>query len=77
VEGMPLPIRIPVASLQGCILASHPKCTESRLRWVLGAGRFERKSGLEPSSPLEQIDNQDDDGNHEQEMDQTTANVAK
>jgi hypothetical protein len=36
------------------------------------------KSGrLEPSSALNQVDNQDDDRDCEQEMDQTTANVAK
>ena len=36
-----------------------------------------RKSGLEPSSALNQVNNQDDDRNYEQEMDQTAANVAK
>jgi hypothetical protein len=35
---MPGPIRIPVASLQRCILASHPKCTKSQLRGDLEAG---------------------------------------
>jgi hypothetical protein len=37
----------------------------------------ERKSGLEPSSALNQVNNQDDDRNYEQEMDQTAANVAE
>jgi protoheme ferro-lyase len=31
---------------------------------------------LEPSSALNQVNDQDDDGNYEQEMDQTAANVA-
>jgi hypothetical protein len=31
---------------------------------------------LEPSSALKQVNDQDDDGNYEQEMDQTAANVA-
>jgi hypothetical protein len=31
----------------------------------------------EPSSALNQVNNQDDDRNYEQEMDQTAANVAK
>jgi hypothetical protein len=35
-----------------------------------------RKSGSEPSSALNQVNNQDDDRNYEQEMDQTAANVA-
>jgi hypothetical protein len=39
--------------------------------------RSKRKSGLEPSSALNQVNNQDDDRDYEQEMDQTTANVAK
>jgi hypothetical protein len=40
--------------------------------------RIERKSGgLESSSALNEINDQDDDGNHEQEMDQTAANVAE
>ena len=39
--------------------------------------RIERKSGLEPSSALNQVNNQDDDRNYEQEMDQTAANVAQ
>jgi hypothetical protein len=30
-----------------------------------------------PSSALNQVNNQDDDGNNEEEMDQTAANVAK
>jgi hypothetical protein len=38
---------------------------------------IERRSGLEPSSALNQVNNQDDDRNYEQEMDQTAANVAK
>jgi hypothetical protein len=36
-----------------------------------------RKSGSEPSSALNQVNNQDDDRNYEQEMDQTAANVAE
>jgi hypothetical protein len=39
--------------------------------------RIERKSGSEPSSALNQVNNQDDDRNYEQEMDQTAANVPK
>jgi hypothetical protein len=35
-----------------------------------------KEKGLEPSSALNQVNNQDDDGNYEQEMDQTAANVA-
>jgi hypothetical protein len=35
-----------------------------------------RKSGSEPSSALNQVNNQDDERNYEQEMDQTAANVA-
>jgi hypothetical protein len=34
------------------------------------------KFGLEPSSSLNEINDQYDDGNYEQEMDQTAANVA-
>jgi len=36
-----------------------------------------RSRGLESSSALNQINNQDDDRNDEQEMNQTAANVAK
>src|SRR4030095_3377669 len=36
-----------------------------------------RLSGLKTSSALNQVNNQDDDRNYEQEMDQTTANVAE
>jgi hypothetical protein len=36
-----------------------------------------KEKGLEPSSASNQVDNQDDDRDYEQEMDQTTANVAK
>jgi hypothetical protein len=39
--------------------------------------RSKGKSGLEPSSALNKVNNQDDDRNYEQEMDQTAANVAK
>jgi hypothetical protein len=35
-----------------------------------------KEKGLEPSSALNQINNQDDDGNYEQEMDQAAAHVA-
>ena len=45
----------------------------------MGASRkapIQRESGLQSSSALNQINNQDDDGNYEQEMDQTAANVA-
>jgi hypothetical protein len=39
--------------------------------------RIERKSGrLESSSALNEVNDQDDDGNHEQEVDQAAANVA-
>jgi hypothetical protein len=34
------------------------------------------KRGLETSSALNQVNNQDDDGNYEQEVDQAAANVA-
>jgi hypothetical protein len=34
------------------------------------------KRGLETSSALNQVNNQDDDSNYEQEMDQAAANVA-
>jgi hypothetical protein len=34
------------------------------------------KRGLETSSALNQVNNQDDDGNYEQEMNQAAANVA-
>jgi len=46
------------------------------LKRQANVARIERKSGLEPSSALNQVNNQDDDRNHEQEMDQATANVA-
>ena len=36
-----------------------------------------RLSGLKTSSALNQVNDQDDDRNYEQEMDQTTANVAE
>jgi hypothetical protein len=36
-----------------------------------------KKNGLKASSPLNQINNQDDDRNDKQEMDQATANVAE
>jgi hypothetical protein len=36
----------------------------------------ERKSGLEASSALDEVNDQDDDGNYEQEVDQTAANMA-
>jgi hypothetical protein len=32
---------------------------------------------LKPASALKQVNDQDDDGNYEQEMDQTAANVTK
>jgi hypothetical protein len=38
---------------------------------------IERESGLQPSSALNEVNNQDDDGDYEQEVDQTAANVAK
>jgi hypothetical protein len=39
--------------------------------------RIERKSGrLESSSALNQVNDQDDDGNYEQKVDQASANVA-
>ena len=39
--------------------------------------RIERKSGrLESSSALNKVNDQDDDGNYEQEVDQAAANVA-
>jgi hypothetical protein len=37
---------------------------------------IERETGLKASSPLNQINNQDDDRNDKQEMDQAAANVA-
>ena len=42
---------------------------------LLAHGSKER--GLEPSSALNQVNNQNDERNHEHEMDQTAANVAK
>jgi hypothetical protein len=36
-----------------------------------------KKNDLKASSPLNQINNQDDDRNDKQEMDQATANVAE
>jgi hypothetical protein len=38
--------------------------------------QIERKGDLEPSSALKEINDQDDHGNYEQEMDQAAANVA-
>ena len=38
--------------------------------------RVEEKRGLEPSSALKQVNNQDDDCDYEQEMNQAAANVA-
>jgi hypothetical protein len=35
-----------------------------------------KEKGLEPSSALNEIDDQDDDRNYEQEVDQAAANVA-
>ena len=46
----------------------------------MGASRnapIERESGLKSSSALDEVNNQDDHGDYEQEMDQTAANVAK
>jgi len=37
---------------------------------------FSHNIKSEPSSALEQVNNYDDDGNHDQEMDWTAANVA-
>jgi hypothetical protein len=48
-------------------------------RFFLAASsnRIERKSGRsESSSALNEVNDQDDDGNYEQEMDQAPANVA-
>jgi hypothetical protein len=43
----------------------------------LDSQRIERKSGrLESSSALNKVNDQDDDGNYEQEVDQAAANVA-
>jgi hypothetical protein len=44
-----------------------------------GATGYESKQSgrLEPSSALNQVDNQDDDRDYEQEVDQTAANVAE
>jgi hypothetical protein len=36
-----------------------------------------KESGLQPSSALNEVNNQDDDGDYKQEMDQAAANVAK
>ena len=57
---------------------------QSRLDWGLrlsdcrlDSQRIERKSGrLESSSALNKVNDQDDDGNYEQEVDQAAANVA-
>jgi hypothetical protein len=63
--------------------------TESRLQCDLEAGlqlskvsalllaQKSKEEGLQSSSALNQVNDQDDDGNDEQEMDQTTANVAE
>ena len=46
-------------------------------RCRLDMQRIERKSGrLESSSALNKVNDQDDDGNYEQEVDQAAANVA-
>jgi hypothetical protein len=36
-----------------------------------------KEKGLEPSSALNEINDQDNDGDYQQEMDQAAANVAK
>jgi hypothetical protein len=70
----------------------HPrlasKCIESLVQSYLGSrvaafkslcasasARIERK-GLKPSSALNEVNDQDDDGNYKQEVDQAAANVA-
>jgi hypothetical protein len=57
--------------LKAVVKAPEPRHRQANI------ARIERKSGLEPSSALNQVNNQDDDRNYEQEMDQTAANVAK
>ena len=70
---------IPNKLESGCRLAS--KCRESDCEGLVREGRLrykgtiERKSGLEPSSALNQVNNEHNDGNHEQKMDQSAANV--
>jgi hypothetical protein len=51
------------------------KCGVSLTRQA-NIARIERKSGLEPSSALNQLNNEHDDGNHEQKMNQSAAKVA-
>jgi hypothetical protein len=49
----------------------------SRLRFQGNGEQIERKSGrLESSSALNEINDEDNDGNYEQEVDQAAANVA-
>jgi hypothetical protein len=68
-----------------CIALNH----DCKITWSRGSrveafknlcasanARIEKKRGLETSSALNQVNNQDDDGNYEQEMNQAAANVA-
>ena len=65
-----LPWRRPVFGSAGpCAVDSGPQDSRETSR--------KKVVSLESSSALNEVNNQDDDGSYEQEMDQTTANVAK
>ncbi len=54
-----------------CLRDAKPDCEDALL---ILPGRKRIRS--EPSSALNQVNNEHNDGNHEQKMDQTAANVA-
>jgi hypothetical protein len=62
---MPDPIRIPVASLQACILALASKCTESGLRCKQeGQHRRERERNKQLASDVKNRDDERRQQNH-------------
>jgi hypothetical protein len=55
----------------------YPFLGQRFFRVASSLNRIERKSGRsESSSALNEVNNQNDDGNYEQKMDQAAANVA-
>jgi hypothetical protein len=60
---------------QGCVKRNCLR-VQNRLRGRTTDTTGRKRIRSEPSSALNQVNNQHNDGNHEQKMDQTAANVA-
>ena len=67
----------PSCGLRGCHSLNHIAVRPAAVILDIVGGIRRENGRLNPSSPLDQVNNQHDDRNYEQEMDQTAANVAK